>query len=145
MTQSKLIGLWKMVSLQFEFADTHECVDTYGPKPHGYLIITQDRRMMTIITSDGRERPNGETDEAALFKNMMAYSGNFRLEGEDQFITTVDIAWHPAWIGSEQARFFTMNGDALSIVTAEITHPRYPGRTGRGVVKWLRADTRPPP
>jgi hypothetical protein len=62
-----------MVSLKFEFADTRECVDTYGAKPHGYLIITQDRRMMTIITSGGRAQPQGEADEAALFKNMMAH------------------------------------------------------------------------
>jgi hypothetical protein len=141
MAQNKLAGVWKMVSLQFEFADTRECVDTYGAKPHGYLIITPDQRMMTIITSDGRVRPSDEADEAALFRNMMAYSGEFRLEGDDQFITNVDIAWHPAWIGTEQARFFTLDGVTLSVVTAEITHPRYPGRTGRGVVKWLRAET----
>jgi hypothetical protein len=73
MAQNTLTGIWKMVSLQFEFADTRECVDTYSAEPHGYLIITQDRRMMTIITSGGRTRPQGEVDEAALFKNMMAY------------------------------------------------------------------------
>ncbi len=129
-----------MVSIQFEFADTRECTDTYGAEPQGYLIITPDRRMITIITSGGRALPTGDSDEAALFKSMMAYSGNYRLEGKDQFITKVDVAWHPAWVGTEQARFFAMDEDTLSIVTAEITHPRYPGRTGRGIVKWHRAD-----
>lgn len=141
MAQNKLIGIWKMDAIYFEFSGTHERADIYGSKPQGYLVITPEQRMMTIITSGGREPPNGETDEAAIFKNMMAYSGNFRLVGDNQFITKVDIAWHPAWIGSEQARFFTLEGDTLSVVTAEITHPSYPGRTGCGVVKWHRADT----
>jgi len=139
--QNKLIGTWKLVSVQYEFADTREFVDMYGAKPLGYLMITQDRRMMTIITSDGRAPPKGEADEAALFKSMMAYSGEFRLEGDDQFITKAEVAWHPAWVGTEQARFFEVDGDKLSIITAQVAHPMFPGRMGRGVVKWHRAQT----
>ena len=44
----------------------------------------------------------------------------------------------PSWIGTEQARFFTINGETLAMTTARQTHPLYPGRTGRGVVEWRR-------
>jgi hypothetical protein len=141
MAQHKLIGTWRLVSVQYEFADTRERTDMYGAKPLGYLIITQDQRMMTIITSDGRKPPMGDTDEAALFKSMMAYSGKYRLEGEDQFITKAEVAWHPAWVGTEQARFFKVSGDKLSILTAQVAHPMFPGRMGRGIVTWHRAET----
>jgi hypothetical protein len=140
MAQNKLVGTWKLESVQYEFADTGEFADMYGAKPLGYLMITQDRRMMTIITSDGRAPPNGDRDEVALFKSMMAYTGKFRLEG-DKFITKAEVSWHPAWVGTEQARIFTVEGDKLSIVTTQVAHPMFPGRMGRGVVKWHRADT----
>lgn len=144
MEQTKLSGTWRLVSLQFEFADTRECADMYGTEPLGYLIITQDRRMMTIITSQGRTPPRGDDEAAKLFESMMAYSGPYRVEG-DQFITSVEVAWHPAWVGTEQARFYAVAGDTLSIVTAQIQHPMFPGRTGRGALKWHRAETRSTP
>ena len=128
-----------LVSLQFEFAGSREHADMYGDKPLGYLILTQDQRLMTIITSQRRPSPNGDADEAALFKTMMAYSGVYRVEG-DQFITNVDVSWHPAWVGTEQARFFALEGKTLSVITAQIAHPMFPGRTGRGVLKWCRVE-----
>ena len=72
-------------------------VDMYGAEPVGFLIINPDHRMMTIITSAGREMPQTKLDEAELFGSMMGYSGVYRLEGDDKFITHADIAWHPAW------------------------------------------------
>ena len=139
MAQNELIGTWRLLSVQYEFADTGEFVDMYGAKPRGYLMITHDQRMMTIITSDGRATPKDDTDEASLFKSMMAYTGKFRLEG-DKFITKAEVSWHPAWVGTEQARIFAVEGDKLSIVTTQVAHPMFPGRMGRGVVKWHRAD-----
>lgn len=65
---------------------------------------------------------------------MMAYSGKYRVEGEDKFITSVDLLWHPAWNGTEQTRFFKLDNDMLSITTAEQTHPLFANRVGRGVL-----------
>ena len=111
----------------------------YGANPFGYLIHTADGRMMAIITASNRQPPRDTADGAALFNNMMAYTRKYRIEGDDQFITSVDLAWHPGWIGTEQPRFFTVDGDMLSITTAQTTHPMFPGRNGRGVLKWRRA------
>lgn len=65
---------------------------------------------------------------------MIAYSGLCRVEGEDKLIIQVDTAWHPAWVGTEQRRFFRLDRDVLSIATAWQTHPSFPGRTARGVL-----------
>jgi hypothetical protein len=93
------------------------------------MVITDDR-MMSILTS--RERT--DKDAAALFETMMAYSGSCRIEDEVRLVIKVDAAWHPAWVGSEQLRFFNVDGDTLSITTAWQTHPKFPGRMARGVL-----------
>jgi|SRR5271167_4930385 len=135
---ASLVGTWQLVSVQFEFADTGECVDVYGPQPSGYLILTDGGRLMGIITAADRAPPATDADRAALFESMMAYSGEYRAEGEDKFVTTVDLAWHPAWHG-EQTRFFALDGDMLSITTAQLAHPRFPNRLGRGVLLFRRS------
>ena len=43
-----------------------------------------------MVTSADREPPRDEADGAALFESMMAYSGKYRVEGEDKFITSAD-------------------------------------------------------
>jgi Lipocalin-like domain len=116
-SNASVVGTWQLVSIQFEFADTSECVDVYGPHPSGYLILTDGGRLMGIVTAADRAPPRTDADRAALFESMMAYSGMYRIEGEDKFITAVDLAWHPAWSG-EQTRFFALDGDTLSITTA---------------------------
>ena len=50
-----------------------------------------------------------------LFDCMMA-SGRYRMQA-DRIITTVESAWHPAWIGTEQTRYFQHDGDALSLMS----------------------------
>lgn len=65
---------------------------------------------------------------------MMAYTGDCRIEGDDKFITRVDLAWHPAWNGTEQVRFFKLDGDTLSIITAQQPNPMLAGRMGRGII-----------
>ena len=136
---SPLEGIWKLQLIQFEFADTGERVDVYGPNPSGYLIHTGEGRMMTIITRSDRTLPKEDADGAGLFKAMMAYTGNYRIDGDDKYVTDVDVAWHPAWSGTQQARFFKIDGDSLSITTAQQSHPMFPGRPGRGVLTWDRA------
>jgi hypothetical protein len=82
----------------------------------------------------------GATDAAPgeLLDSMIAYSDRYRLQGDDCFITTVDNAWRPAWIGTEQVRFFKMDGENLSAVSALREEPKYPGRRFRGVAVWRK-------
>jgi hypothetical protein len=136
---AQLVGTWQLLSARYELADTGESGDAYGANPLGSLILTDNGRMMTIVTSTDRAPPKDEAGKAALFESMMAYSGEYRVEGEDMFITTVDLAWHPAWNDTEQTRFFQLDGNTLSITTAQLTHPLFPGRMARGVLVWRRS------
>ena len=54
------------------------------------------------------------------------------------FITIVDSAWYPAWIGTEQTNFFTLDGDTLSIISPLLQHPKFPNDRVRGVAIWRK-------
>jgi hypothetical protein len=64
----------------------------------------------------------------------MAYSGRYRLQSDDCFITTVDSAWLPARLGTEQVRNFKINGEKLSVMGLFRENPKYPGRRVEGVL-----------
>ena len=141
MALEDLFGTWKLISHQFAMTDTDERRDMFGADPRGTLVITSDQRMMALITSNDRQPSDSQVGDAALFKSMLAYSGPVRIEGDDQFITTVEVSWQPGWVGSEQARTFSLNGDILSIMTPEMLHPMFPGWPARGVLKFQRIST----
>jgi hypothetical protein len=50
---------------------------------------------------------------------MIAYTGKFRVEG-GKFITKVDVAWNEGWVGTDQVRFWRVEGDKLYITSASI-------------------------
>jgi hypothetical protein len=135
---SVLVGAWTLLNAEWELADTGERFDMYGPNPRGTIAFAATGRMVALVTSSSSVSPKTDEERAALTKAMMAYSGKFRLEGADQFITSVDLAWHPAWIGTEQARFFTIQDDILSIRSREQKHPSFPGKLVRGLLSWKR-------
>ncbi|MBR0691993.1 lipocalin-like domain-containing protein [Bradyrhizobium lablabi] len=127
---NSLVGTWKVLSFQIEFEDSDERDEPYGTNPDGYVVLT-DKRLIAVIT-----RPKRAMDQSAanLFDSMMAYSGRYRLQGDDCFITTVDSTWLPAWHGTEQVRYFKINEGVLSVVGLFRENPKYPGRRVRGVL-----------
>ncbi len=74
---------------------------------------------------------------AALYKSMFAYTGGWSIDGE-KFVTKVDGSWDPSWVGTEQVRYYRFDGQTLSIRTAPIEHPSFPGQAVIGHVNWQR-------
>ena len=101
----------------------------------GVVILTAEGRLLTLITASNRA-PTATADD--LFDSMMAYSGLYRLQG-NRLITTVDSAWHPAWVGTEQARSIKHDGDTLSLMSPDFhEHPKFPGQRVRGIAIWQK-------
>jgi len=130
-----LVGTWKLVSFQFEAEGSNERLDVYDEHPVGFIIFTADWRVLALVTAS--ERADDETART-LFDHMMAYSGRYRLRVDGCFITIVDSAWYPAWIGTEQTNFFTLDGDTLSIISPLLQHPKFPNDRVRGVAIWRK-------
>jgi hypothetical protein len=125
MSADSLVGNWKLVSWQVVVED--EARDLFGSKPKGYLILTREGRAMALTTAEARTPGETEPDRAALHKSMLAYTGMYRLEG-DEFITTVDASWNENWNGTEQRRSFKIDGDKLFIESAPAPSILFPGK-----------------
>jgi hypothetical protein len=131
-----LIGTWKLVSWQV-IAESAEPQNVFGEKPKGYLILTREGRSMALTTADERSGGMGDPERAALHKSMLAYSGKYRIEGND-FITTVDISWNEDWNGTEQRRHFRIEGDRLLIESAPAPSIVSPGQVDFRRIVWER-------
>ena len=137
--REKLLGIWKIVSVESEDQATGEREPVLGFNLAGYLIFTPEGRMMTIVTGEERKDAKTDEDRGELFKSMVAYTGRYRLDG-DKFVTKVDVAWNPAWAGTEQTRFFVLDGDLLYVTTAWGQSVAGPEKgVGRGIITWERA------
>jgi len=115
--RAKLLGTWRLVSFEVESKATGEKEPLLGKNPTGYIIFTPEGRFMAILTGEGRKAPKTDQDRADLLKSMFAYTGMYRLEG-DKWIAKVDVAWNAEWVGTEQVRFFRVDGNRLQVISA---------------------------
>jgi hypothetical protein len=132
-----LAGVWKLQSWVVENVETHETKTVFGEQPNGYLILTPEGRMMGLLTAQGRKAPQGEAEREAAYRSMLAYSGRYRMEG-DKFITKVDVAWNEAWVGTEQARDYKVDGAKLQVLSPPQPNPNFGGKTMRGIFTFER-------
>lgn len=101
-----IIGVWRLVEVRgFDAEGRPVAEHRYGPEPTGILQVTGTR--MQAALGDGRAvLPPG----TARF--WIAYSGPCSFDGT-RFVTQVEAASDPAWIGSTQPRAVRAEGDRL--------------------------------
>lgn len=133
----QLPGSWRLVSLQ-SIVEGEEATprQPFGPMPFGRLVITPDHHMMAYIAKPDRKPPADAAEAAALLSSMIAYTGAFEIDG-DRFTTTVDGAWTEVFKSQKQVRYFTVEGDKLTIKTGGETGV-IPGKKTVGVLIWQR-------
>jgi hypothetical protein len=102
-----------------------------------YLILTIEGRMMTIITRADRKPATSVDERAALLDSMVSYTGRYRVE-HNRIIIRPDVAWNEIYSGTEQIRYYTLNGDKLSIRTAEQLSAVLPGKKVVGTLTYER-------
>ena len=143
--ENPVLGTWKLKSFVREVAATGEKYNQMGDHPSGYLSYSADGRMYAIGAADNRVKPleANPIDEqrVKLHQTMFAYAGTYTVEGE-KVVHHVDISWNQAWTGTELVRFYRLDGNILTIVTAPNKSP-VDGREGRVVVVWekMKAPT----
>jgi hypothetical protein len=93
--------------------------------------------MYAIGSSSGRPVPLGPaaTDEerVALYETMFAYAGAYSVE-DGKVTHHVDVAWNEEWRGTDQVRFYELNGNTLTI-TASVMEPTN-GMQAQYVLVW---------
>jgi hypothetical protein len=92
-----------------------------GQNPSGLLTYTADGRMMAIISDDGRkplsvaDRVSAPADERAqAYSTFMAYAGRYTYTC-DKVVHHIEVASLQNWVGSDQTRFVTLQGDRLIV------------------------------
>ena len=128
-----LTGNWKIVSYQMEFQSTGEKLEPRGKNPGGFINFTSEGWMGVVITDEGRKPATTDQDRADLFKTMVAYMGPYQVEG-DKWITKVEVAHNPAWVGTTQTRTFKIEGTRLQEITQFMPYPPQPEK---GMVRYI--------
>jgi hypothetical protein len=92
---------------------------------------------MALTTAESRTAGDSDAERAALHKSMLAYTGRYRVEG-DEFVTTVDASWNEAWNGTEQRRKFRLEGNELIIESVPGPSLLFAGKVDYRRIVWER-------
>jgi hypothetical protein len=135
-----LIGTWRLKTFVREVAGTGERHDQLGSHPYGVLTYFEGGRVYVLFTASGRKAAAGmsatDVEAAQLFRTMLAYAGHYRAD-DAKVIHTIEIAWDGARIGEDQVRFYTLEGERLTLRTTLNRSP-IDGREGVGVLTFER-------
>ena len=114
----------------------------FGEHPNGNLSYSPDGRMYLILVMEDRSKPRDlvPTDEekVQLEGSMVAYAGTYTVDGE-KVVNHVDISWNESWTGTDQVRFYKVDGDTLTTTTAPGRSP-FTGKERRAVLVWKKVQ-----
>ena len=135
--EARIVGNWRLVSVVYEDALTHERTPVLGLHPVGYQIATASGRWLALVTGEGRGVPSNDAERAQALKTMISYTGRYRVE-DHRVITKVEAAWNQSWVGTEQIRAYRFEGDLLHLDSPPQPHPNIDGRVVKIIVTWAR-------
>jgi hypothetical protein len=135
-TARQLVGSWKLTSWTIQIVGG-DATEPFGPNPKGRALFTPDGFAAFIIVGANRKPATNNDETAALLKSLLLYTGKFTIDG-DKFTTKVDMSGNELLTGQDQVRFFKLEGDRLSIRTAEQISSVYVGKKVVGTLTWER-------
>jgi hypothetical protein len=136
----QIVGTWKLVSYVVEVKATGEKMRVMGDNPGGYVMFNPEGRVFFVLTGDGRKPGKTDAEKATLLNTLVAYTGTYRVE-DGKWITKVEVAWNPEWVGTEQVRPFVLDGDQLKVLTPWRNMPNWAdkGET-RSIITFAKAS-----
>jgi hypothetical protein len=105
----------------------------YDEQTEGYLTFTAGGRVFGLATTKSGEPRANTPDSYDAFRPIIAYSGNYRVEGND-LAAKVDVVWHDAWPRTEELHYYRFDGDKRLV---ETTHVHYPNAFGSRMISIL--------
>jgi hypothetical protein len=140
-----VIGTWRLQSYVREVLATGERYNQFGEDPDGYLGYAPDGRMYAIFVRRDRITPEDavptEEEGVKLLGTMVAYAGTFTLDPQ-KVVHHIDVSWNQAWTGTDQIRFYRLDGDVLTITTAPYKS-YHDGQQGRSILVWKKVPVPP--
>jgi hypothetical protein len=122
MMGNALVGTWRLVS--FDVRDDEDVVTyPFGREVEGFITYTSDGRMAVQFGAAHRARladpdwvGGADADIAAAARAYFAYCGTYEIHG-DTVVHRIESSLLPNWIGGEQMRHVTLNGDTVTLST----------------------------
>lgn len=122
MAQNPFVGTWRLVSLELRRADGQVSYP-FGQDAVGYIMYSQDGYMSVAFMSANRQKfaagdiLRGTVEEkVAAADTFVSYCGRYEIQG-DRVIHHIEVSFFPNWIGVNQERFYSLDGDTLSLFT----------------------------
>lgn len=111
-------GRWKLVAAEDLRADGSVARYPWGRNPIGSIVVDRGWCYVQIMSSDvpafTAAAPVGEQMSAKLLSSYIAYSGACTVDDKAGSVTlTVDAAWRPNYVGTEQKRFFRIEKNRM--------------------------------
>jgi lipocalin-like protein len=115
--QEDLTGTYKLISSKRRIVETGEVLDTWGKNPKGFITYGKDGRMLVLIVTEDRPRPESvekitDQQRAQLFRTMTAYGGTYEFDGRT-VQHHIDISWNEVWTGTTVVRELKKEGNKL--------------------------------
>jgi hypothetical protein len=107
--EEDLTGTYKLISSKRKIVETGEVLDTWGASPKGFISYGKDGRVLVLIVTDDRPRPESvekitDQDRTKLFRTMTAYGGHTTSMAKQSGIISISLGMRfgPAqrWPGS---------------------------------------------
>ena len=120
----RLVGSYRLISSEGHSSDGKVTLDQ-GPEPLGRLMLDAGGRMSVHLVDPNRRRfssgdflrPTREELEEA-FVGYFGYFGSYMIEESAGVLTFhVEGAAYPNYIGTDQRRFFVLDGERLTLRT----------------------------
>lgn len=117
---SSIEGRWKLLAAEDLRADGTVARLPWGPKPVGAIVVERGHCYVQIMSSDvpsfsASTPPVVQQMRDALLNTYIAYSGPCTIDTTaGSVVLAVDAAWRADYVGTQQTRFFKVDGDRLT-------------------------------
>ena len=112
-----ILGSWRIISQTTTRTDASGKITVQKREPLGHIVVTRNR-IMIMVADHGRMPAASDADKVALFDSFIGYTGEIKLY-PDRFVFTLDNSSIMREMNVEQTRYYKVDGDSLTIRTAE--------------------------
>ncbi len=110
-SSDRLVGAWRLVS----WTSTADGQTNHPYGPDGRMSVFLSRANRTAFARAEAKAGSAE-EKVAAFDSCFAYAGTFTV-AEGRVVHRLEQCTFPNWTGTEQVRFFSLDGDRLALVT----------------------------
>jgi hypothetical protein len=125
MTDPRLIGTWALVATEWRRADGRHA-NPFGAGAVGVLTYDAAGNMAAQIMRAERPVVEGgssgiEAAMASAIPGYVAYFGSYEVDAEGVLQHHVAGSAFPAWVGTQHARRYSIDGDRLTLMQDFVT------------------------